>query len=78
MDVHFIHGMLNNPNIQPNVTINRWITTILPFDFKLVHILANKHQGPDSLLRHEPADGEEDEDDNPKAWIGLVATTFII
>jgi hypothetical protein len=61
--------MLNNPDIQPNATINRWITTILLFNFKLMHILANKHQGPDGLLRHKPADGKEDEDDNPEAWI---------
>jgi hypothetical protein len=69
MDAQFICGMLNNPDIQPNATINRWIATILLFDFKLVHIPANKHQGPDSLLRCEPANGEEDDDDNPEAWI---------
>jgi hypothetical protein len=69
MDMQFICGMLNNPDIQPNTTINRWITAILLFDFKLVHIPANKHQGPDSLSRHEPTDGEEDKDDDPEAWI---------
>jgi hypothetical protein len=69
MDVQFIHGMLNNPNIQPNATINRWTATILLFDFKLMHIPANKHQGPDGLSRCEPTDGEEDKDDNPEAWI---------
>jgi hypothetical protein len=69
MDAQFICRMLNNPNIQPNATINRWIATILLFDFKLMHILANKHQGPNGLSRCEPADREEDEDDDPKAWI---------
>jgi hypothetical protein len=69
MDVQFIHRMLNNPNIQPNTTINRWIAAILLFNFKLMHILANKHQGPDSLSRCKPTDEEEDEDDNPEAWI---------
>jgi hypothetical protein len=34
MDVQFICRMLNNPNIQPNMTINRWIATILLFRFQ--------------------------------------------
>ena len=69
MDALYIRGMLNNPNIQPNATINCWIAAILLFDFKLVHILAEKHHGPDGLSRREPADDEVDEDDNPKDWI---------
>ena len=69
MDAQFICGMLNNPNVQLNMTINRWITAILLFDFELMHIPANKHQGPDGLSRRKPADGEEDEDDDPEAWI---------
>ena len=44
MDAVFIHGMLNSPNVQPNVVINRWIAAILLFDFKLVHVPAEKHQ----------------------------------
>jgi hypothetical protein len=83
MDMQFIHRMLNNPDIQPNVTINRWITAISLFDFKLVHIPANKHQGTDTLLRCEPTDGKENEDDNLKAWInqalclGIWETTWL-
>jgi hypothetical protein len=69
MDMQFICGMLNNPDIQPNMTINRWIATILLFNFKLMHIPANKHQGPNGLSRCEPTDREEDEDDDPEAWI---------
>ena len=61
--------MLNNPDVQPNVTINRWITTILLFNFKLVHIPAEKHHGPNGLSWHEPADDEVDEDDDPKDLI---------
>ena len=60
--------MLKNPDIQPNATINRWIAAILLFDFKLVHIPAEKHHGPDGLSRREPADGES-EDDDPEEWI---------
>jgi len=63
--------MLKNPDIQPNATINRWIATILLFDFKLVHMPAEKHRGPDSLLRCEPADGEDKEDD-PEEWINNI------
>ena len=60
--------MLKNPDIQPNVTINQWIATILLFDFKLVHIPTAKHHGPDSLSQCEPVEGKEEEDD-PEAWI---------
>ena len=68
VDAGYIRGMLQNPDVQPNATINRWITTILLFDFKLVHVPAEKHCGPDGLSRRGPAPGEEEEDD-PKDWI---------
>ena len=51
MDVQFIRGMLNNPDVQPNATINHWIAAILLFDFKLAHVPADKHKGPDGLSR---------------------------
>ncbi|KAJ3995463.1 hypothetical protein F5050DRAFT_1533393, partial [Lentinula boryana] len=38
VDALFIRGMLNNPDIQPNATINRWIAGILLFTFTLVHV----------------------------------------
>ena len=69
MDTVFIRGMLNNPDIQPNTVINRWITAIHLFDFKLVHVPADKHQGPDGLSRREPVEGEIDEEDDPEEWI---------
>jgi len=62
MDAQFVKGMLSNPDVQPNATINRWIAAILLFNFKLVHIPAEKHHGPDGLSRREPADGEEEDD----------------
>jgi hypothetical protein len=68
MDAQFIRGMLKNPDIQPNATINRWIAAIQLFDFKLVHVPADKHQGPDGLSRRGPAEGEDEEDD-PEEWI---------
>jgi len=50
VDTSYIKGMLRNPNIQPNASINRWIAAILLFDFKLIHIPAEKHKGLDGLL----------------------------
>lgn len=35
VDAKYIKGMINNPNIQPNAAINRWIAAILLFDFQL-------------------------------------------
>ena len=59
VDAKYIKGMLNNPDIQPNATINRWIAAILTFDFKLVHVPAAKHTGADGLSRRRaaPEDG---------------------
>jgi hypothetical protein len=69
MDAIFIRGMLSNPDIQPNTVINRWIAAILLFDFKLVHVPADKHQGPDRLSRREHVEGEDDDGDDPEEWI---------
>jgi transposase InsO family protein len=60
MDAQYVRGMLSNPDIQPSAAINRWIAAILLFDFKLVHIPAEKHEGPDGLSRREPIPGEDD------------------
>jgi hypothetical protein len=61
--------MLNNPDIQLNATINRWIASILLFDFNLVHIPGITH-GSDSLSSQpaQPDDLPEKEDDY-KDWI---------
>jgi hypothetical protein len=69
MDALYIRGMLNNPDLQPNATINRWIAAILLFNFKLVHVLAEKHHGPDGLSRQETVDGEDNDEDDPEDWI---------
>jgi hypothetical protein len=49
VDASYIKGMIANPDIQPNMAINCWIAAILLFDFKLVHVPADKHHGPDRL-----------------------------
>ena len=61
--------MLNNPDIQPNATINRWIAGILLFDFKLIHVPGMTH-GPDGLSQR-PAQPEDEPDlpDDYKDWI---------
>jgi len=68
VDASYIRGMLSNPDVQPNAAVNRWIAAILMFDFKLVHVPASKHKGPDGLSRHEPAPGEGEHDD-PEDWV---------
>ena len=73
VDAKYIKGMLNDPDLQPNTTINRWIEGILLFDFKLIHVPAACHQGPDALSRHRPTneDIEEGERDAEEAdeWL---------
>ena len=41
MDAKYVKGMINNPDLQPNVTINWWIASILLFHFELHHISAD-------------------------------------
>ena len=43
VDASSIKGMINNPDVQPKVPINRWISRILMFDFDLVHVPGQKH-----------------------------------
>ena len=53
VDAKYIKGMLNEPDLQPNASINRWIQGILLFDFELMHVPADKHKGPDALSRKD-------------------------
>lgn len=72
VDAKYIKGMLNEPDLQPNAAINRWIQGILMFDFTLVHISGTKHVGPDALSRRMLGEGEtiEEEDDS---WLDDIA-----
>jgi len=71
MDARFIKGMINNPTLHPNDAVNRWIAAILLFDFKLVHIPAEKHTGADGLSRRPRAEGdpELEDPDELDEWI---------
>jgi hypothetical protein len=69
VDARYIAGMLRNPDIAPNATINRWIVSILMFQFTLVHVPGTLH-GPDGLSRRnaqpddipaDPTDGNFDD-----------------
>lgn len=75
VDAKYIKGMLNEPDLQPNATINRWIQGILLFDFTLVHVPATRFRGPDGLSRREPLDEErEDFNDDFLDDIALLAS----
>jgi integrase-like protein len=69
MDAKYVKGMINNPDLQPNATINRWIAGILLFTFKLVHISADKHKGPDGLSHRPPSAADPPDEDNVEDWL---------
>jgi hypothetical protein len=69
VDAKYIKGMINNPILQPNTTINRWIVVILLFFFELVHVSASKHTGADGLSRRPPADEDPLEEDDHEDWL---------
>jgi len=72
VDAKYIKGMLNEPDLQPNATINRWIQGILLFDFTLHHVPATSFKGPDGLSQRSLASDEEiiPEDDS---WLDDIA-----
>jgi len=69
VDAKYIKGMLNNPDMQPNATINRWIAGVLLFNPTIVHVPATKHTGADGLSRRPFAEGDVDEVDDPDEWL---------
>lgn len=82
MDAAYIKGMLNNPDIQPNATINRWIAGILLFTFKLRHIPAAEFTCTDGLSRRRAAPEDPPEEDDFESWIdetyGFYISTCLI
>ena len=61
--------MINNPDMQPNMSINRWIAGILLFNFKLVHIPATKHTGADGLSRRPHSQDDPDIMEDHEDWL---------
>jgi hypothetical protein len=72
VDAKFIQGLLNNPDLQPDAAVNRWIQGILMFHFELIHVPAVRFQGPDALSRRGLAEGEIAEDDDD-SWLDRIA-----
>jgi transposase InsO family protein len=76
VDAKFIAGLLNNPDLQPDMAVNRWIQGILMFHFVLHHVPATKFQGPDALSRRGKAEDEiavSDDDD----WLDQIALAYL-
>jgi len=69
VDAKYIKGMLNQPDIQPNATMNRWVQGVLLFHFKLIHIPATQFKGPDALSRREPTQDEVQEVQESDDWL---------
>ncbi|KAI0349512.1 hypothetical protein OH77DRAFT_1364277, partial [Trametes cingulata] len=65
--------MLNNPDLAPSASMNRWIVAILTFHFHLVHVPGTSH-GPDGLSRRPPQPGDEPAEDPSdfEDWIDRV------
>ena len=64
VDARYIRGMLNNPDIAPSASLNRWIVSILTFHFELHHVPGKQHS-PDGLSQrpHQTGDLSEEEED---------------
>ena len=56
-DAKYIKGMLQNPDMMPTATINRWIDEICLFQFTLRH-KAGATFGPDGLSRRSLQEGD--------------------
>ena len=69
VDAKYIKGMINNPDIQPSATINRWIAGILLFDFKLRHVPGKDHAPADGLSRRPKSDEDPEVEDDCEEWI---------
>jgi hypothetical protein len=78
MDAKYVKGMINNPDLQLNVTINCWIAGILLFHFKLVHISADKHTRPDGLSRHPAATEDPPDEDDVEDWLDDVYSFAVV
>ena len=65
VDVRYIKGMLNNPNIAPSASINRWIVSIMVFHFELRHVPGKVH-GPDGLSRQPPQPDDDSDNEEGK------------
>ena len=68
VNVKYIKGMLNLPDLQSNTAINQQYQGILLFVFILVHVLAEKFKAKDVLLRRRLEKDKEPEF-NDNIWL---------
>ena len=73
VDAKYIKGMLTSPDIHCGATMNRWIQGINMFDFKLIHVPAQRHKGPDALSRREVTEEEAEEEQEGDDWLDDIA-----
>jgi hypothetical protein len=77
VDAKYIKGILNNPDLQPDAAMNRWIQGILLFDFALNHVPGVEFKGPDALSRRQPLK-EEQGTDYDDSWLDDIALLNLI
>ena len=75
VDAKYIKGMLNEPELQPNAVINRWIQGILLFDFTLVHVPATQFKGPDALSCR-PLEDQAKIESYDDSWLDHIALFY--
>lgn len=69
VDAKYIKGMLNNPDIMPSASVNRWIAGIKLFTFELRHVPAKDFTGVDGLSRRRRAEDDPAEVEDHDDWI---------
>ena len=72
MDTKYIKGIINNLDLQLNITINCWITGILLFSFCLVHIPAIHYTRADGLSCHPLSEDKPLQEDDFEDWLDRV------
>src|SRR5882724_3504302 len=70
--------MLNNLDIQPGSTVNRWIVGIKLFQFELVHVPGRLHTGLDGLSWHAISPNDRVEEDDVDDWLDKTMSFSII
>jgi len=78
IDVSYIKGMLNNPDIQPGAMVNRWIVGIKLFQFELVHVPGRLHTGLDGLSWHTISPNDPVEEDDADDWLDKTMSFAIV
>src|SRR5882672_561562 len=70
--------MLNNPDIQPGATVNRWIIGIKLFQFELVHVPGRLHTGPDGLSHRASSPNNPVEEDDVDDWLDKTMSFAVV